>query len=75
MLAQFPQLRQHFELMGCVACHTADADFVQTKPDRTVSNFYRKELTARERHLESIARGEKPYAPFGPLQLNPVLPP
>src|SRR5688572_1045743 len=44
--AQFPQLRKQIELVGCAACHTADADFVQTKPDRTVSRFYEKELLA-----------------------------
>lgn len=73
--AQYPALRQKLELVGCSACHTADADFVQTRPDRTVSTFYEKELLARERHLEKLARGERPVAPFGPLQANPVLPP
>lgn len=73
--AQYPALRQNLELMGCAACHTADADFVQTRPDRTVSPFYAKELEARERFLERLASGEGPMAPFGPLQPNPVLPP
>lgn len=73
--AQYPQLRQKLELVGCAACHTADADFVQTRPDRTVSPFYEKELLARERHLEKIAGGLRPTAPFGPLQAAPVLPP
>jgi hypothetical protein len=73
--AQYPELRQKLELVGCAACHTADADFVQTRPDRTVSKFYEKELLARERHLEKLAGGLRPTAPFGPLQENPVLPP
>ena len=73
--AQFPQLRQEVELVGCAVCHTADADFVQTRPDRSVSKFYEKELIARERHLEKLLRGERPKPPFGPLQANPVLPP
>ncbi|MBS1153173.1 MAG: hypothetical protein H6Q89_4871, partial [Myxococcaceae bacterium] len=73
--AQFPQLRKQIELVGCAVCHTADADFVQTRADRTVSKFYEKELLARERHLEQQARGERPKAPFGPLQTSPVLPP
>ena len=73
--AQFPQLRQQVELTGCAVCHTADADFVQTRPDRTVSKFYEKELLARERHLEKLARGERPRPPFGPLQASPILPP
>lgn len=72
--AQFPQLRQQIELVGCAVCHTADADFVQTRAERTVSKFYEKELLARERYLEKQARGEKPTAPFGPLQAMPVLP-
>lgn len=72
--SQFPQLRQKIELVGCAVCHTADADFVQTRPDRTVSTFYEKELLARERQLEKLARSQKPTAPFGPLQAMPVLP-
>lgn len=68
-------LRQQLEIVGCAACHTADADFVQTRTDRTVSPFYEKELLARARHLEGLARGEAPVAPFGPLQPSPRLPP
>ncbi len=75
LLSRFPTLRQQIELVGCPACHTADAEFVQTRPDRTVSPFYEKELAARERHLERLARGEAVQAPFGPLQDAPVLPP
>jgi hypothetical protein len=72
--AQYPNLRKQLELVGCAGCHTADADFVQTKPERFISKFYEKELLARERHLEKLARGEKPGVPFGPLQAFPVLP-
>lgn len=74
LFSRFPTLRQQIELVGCPACHTADAEFVQTRPDRTVSPFYEKELLARERHLERLARGEAVQAPFGPLQEAPVLP-
>lgn len=62
------------ELVGCAGCHTADADFVQTRVERGVSPFYRKELDARAAHLEAMARGEATQAPFGPLQPQPVLP-
>lgn len=75
VLAQHPTMRQQLELIGCAACHTTDADFVQTRADRTISPFYAKELDARARHLERLAAGEAPRAPFGPLQPMPVLPP
>ncbi|MBK7859778.1 MAG: hypothetical protein IPJ65_14385 [Archangiaceae bacterium] len=74
-LARFPRLRQELELVGCAACHTADAEFVHTRPDRTVSEFYRKELLARERFLEQLASGGAAPPPYGPLQGEPVLPP
>lgn len=74
-LANYPQLRQELEIVGCAACHTADAEFVQTRSDRSVSPFYEKELRARAVHLDALARGIAPAPPFGPLQLNPVLPP
>ncbi|MDP3235653.1 MAG: hypothetical protein Q8N26_22905 [Myxococcales bacterium] len=73
--SQYPQLRQQLEVIGCAACHMSDADFVQTRADRTISPFYAKELDARARHLEQLARGDAPTAPFGPLQPMPVLPP
>ena len=73
--AAFPALRQELEIIGCAACHTADAQFVQTRSERSVSPFYEKELRARAVHLASMARGNAPAPPFGPLQLNPVLPP
>jgi hypothetical protein len=73
---QFPHLRQNIELVGCPACHTADnMQFVQTSSERVPSAFYVKELQARATNLESLARGEKPFVPFGPLQPNPTLPP
>lgn len=67
-------LRQNLEIVGCAGCHTADADFIQTRTDGTLSPFYEKELHAREKLLERLARGEKVVAPFGPLQENAVLP-
>jgi hypothetical protein len=73
--AAFPNLRKELEIVGCAACHTADAEFVQTRTDRTVSRFYEKELNARAAHLKKLANGEAPSAPFGPLQADPVLPP
>jgi hypothetical protein len=73
---QYPHLRQNIEIVGCPACHTADAQqFVQTSAERVPSAFYVKELKARATNLESLARGEKPVVPFGPLQANPTLPP
>lgn len=73
-LARLPNLGANIELVGCAVCHTADADFVQTKLDRSVSPFYEKELKARATHLEALARGEAPSVPFGPLQAEPRLP-
>ncbi|MDX2011425.1 MAG: hypothetical protein SFW67_14585 [Myxococcaceae bacterium] len=73
-VSQAPGVRAQLELVGCAACHTADADFVQTRADRGISPFYRKELDARARHLEALARGQGTEAPFGPLQPAPVLP-
>lgn len=70
----FPQIRQNLELVGCPACHTADADFVQTRTDRKVSPFYEAELLAREAHLDKLARGAGPAVTFGPLQAAPKLP-
>ena len=74
VLAQFPDLRKNVEIVGCPVCHTADADFVQTKPDRTFSPFYEKELDARKVFLDALAGGADPVSPFGPLQPDPVLP-
>lgn len=75
-LERYPSLRQHAELVGCPACHTAAAEFVQTRIDRTFSPFYAKELIAREQRLTELASGAgEVSAPFGPLQMDPVLPP
>lgn len=73
---QLPNLRGNLEIAGCPACHTADAEFVQTLPDRTFSPFYDAELDARAIHLDARAHGEvtEPTR-FGPLQDDPVLPP
>lgn len=75
LIALYPQLRQKLEIVGCPTCHTADADFVQTSPDRRFSPFYDKELDARARALERWVQGTEPAPPYGPLQLDPVLPP
>jgi hypothetical protein len=69
-----PTVRAQLELVGCATCHTADAEFVQTRADRGLSPFYVKELDARALHLEAMARGAAPQAPFGPLQASPRLP-
>lgn len=69
-----PTVRAQLELVGCAACHTTDAEFVQTRADRGLSAFYVKELDARALHLEAMARGAAPGAPFGPLQASPRLP-
>ena len=71
---QYPYLRQNLEIVGCAACHTSDADFVHTTPERTFSEFYEKELDARELFLDDLVRGSHTPPPFGPLQSNPVLP-
>jgi hypothetical protein len=75
VLATYPTLRQQLELVGCATCHTTDADFVQTRADRSISPFYAKELDARARHLERLASVVATQAPFGPLQPMPMLPP
>ncbi len=70
----YPDLRKKLAIVGCPACHTADADFVQTESNRTASPFYEKELEARREHLDALARGETRPVPFGPLQPAPILP-
>lgn len=73
--ARYPDLRRNLELIGCPVCHTADAEFVQTHPDRTFSDFYDKELDARAAFMDAWVRtGRKPPVPYGPLQADPVLP-
>ena len=73
--AAFPDLRKHLEIVGCAACHTADAEFVQTREDRTFSPFYTKELTARAQLVDDILHRVPRAIPFGPLQDAPLLPP
>lgn len=68
-------LRRSIEIVGCTACHTADASFVQTRDDRTFSPFYTKELAARARFLDDVMHRRPRTIPFGPLQDDPVLPP
>ncbi len=69
VLAAYPELPRSLGMIGCPRCHTDDADFVQTGPDRRPSPFYDKELDARARRLEASAAGAWPPAPpFGPLQ-------
>ena len=74
VLSQHPNLRKNIELVGCPVCHTADAQFVQTTPNRTFSPFYEKELDARRIFLDALGAGDTPLVPFGPLQPDPVLP-
>jgi hypothetical protein len=69
------ELRRNIEIVGCTGCHTADADFVQTRDDRTFSPFYTKELVARGQLLDDVMHRRPRTVPFGPLQAEPVLPP
>lgn len=71
----YPKLGPHLEIVGCVACHTADAPFVQTREDRTLSPFYTQELLARAALLGDLLRWRAREIPYGPLQEQPVLPP
>jgi hypothetical protein len=67
--ATYPDLRRHIEIIGCPTCHTENAQFVQTTPQRTFSPFYDKELTARAARLDKLNAGDDvPPPPFGPLQ-------
>jgi hypothetical protein len=69
VLARHPELPRALGMIGCPRCHTDDADFVHTAVDRRPSPFYDRELDARTRRLDALARGEWPPAPaFGPLQ-------
>lgn len=70
-----PDLRRNLEIVGCPACHATDADFIQTRVDRTFSPFYDKELDARAEFLADRQRGAPTAPPFGPLQPMPLLPP
>lgn len=69
LLQASPDLAHSIEIVGCAACHTEDANFVQTNLDRTFSPFYDRELDARAERLDALNRGEVPaLLPFGPLQ-------
>ena len=72
--ARYPNLRKNLEIVGCPACHTADADFVHTTETRDFSDFYDKELDARKVHLDALVQARRRTVPFGPLQPDPVLP-
>ena len=74
VLAAYPDLRKKLEIVGCPACHTTEADFVQTTALREFSDFYDRELDARADALDRWVLGTAPSVPFGPLQPNPVLP-
>ena len=74
VLSSYPDLRSNIEIVGCPACHAADADFVQTRVDRTFSPFYDKELDARASYLRDAHQGYVLEVPFGPLQKDPILP-
>lgn len=72
ILAAFPNLRDAIERIGCPTCHTENANFVQTLPDRSFSPFYDRELDARAAYLDALNGGDVPDAPpFGPLQALP----
>ncbi len=68
----YPDLGRSLEIVGCPACHTFDAEFVQTNVDRTLSDFYDRELDARAARLDLMTSGASVRrAPFGPLQPLP----
>lgn len=68
-ISGYPELGAEIEIMGCPTCHTDDAEFVQTTPQRTFSPFYDKELDARAAWLSVLVGGGDPgVPPFGPLQ-------
>jgi hypothetical protein len=63
-----PALGRAVESIGCPACHTDDAPFVQTTVQRSFSRFYDRELDARAAHLATLSAGGDPgVPPFGPL--------
>ena len=68
-IAGYPDLGAQIEIMGCPTCHTENAEFVQTTPQRRFSDFYDRELDARADWLRDLASGvEIAVPPFGPLQ-------
>ena len=69
ILSTFPTLSHDIEIVGCPTCHTDDANFVQTTPQRTFSPFYDRELDARGNRIDtSNATGVVVVPPFGALQ-------
>ena len=65
----YPDLAGEIEIVGCPACHTENAEFVHTTPQRTFSEFYDRELDARATWLAETAAGSGAgVPPFGPLQ-------
>ena len=71
ILAQFPQLGEQIEIVGCVACHTEPAaEFNHTYPGRFFSDFHFHEVEARAALLDDMNAGrDVPPPAFGPLQL------
>ncbi|MCA9672345.1 MAG: hypothetical protein KC503_42415 [Myxococcales bacterium] len=68
----YPSLQRNLGIVGCPVCHTTDAEFVQTTPQRTFSTFYKRELLARAAYLDAMNQGQAPATPpFGPLQTLP----
>lgn len=69
VLAAFPNLGDAIEGIGCPTCHTANANFVHTLPDRSFSPFYDRELDARAGYLDALNGPSLPATPpFGALQ-------
>lgn len=67
--AAYPELRFNLEIVGCPACHTEEAEFVHTTPERELSMFYDIEITVRAERIDGINDGiDEPVPPFGPLQ-------
>lgn len=71
LLATYPTLASDIELAGCPACHTTEDQFVQTTVQRTFSELYDRELTARGERIDLLNSGSVPDpVPFGPLSEN-----
>ncbi|MBK6518904.1 MAG: hypothetical protein IPM79_13170 [Polyangiaceae bacterium] len=69
VLADYPDLAEAIEIVGCPTCHTTNASFVQTTVEREPSPFYDLELDARADRLDRLNAGSiEPVPPFGPLQ-------
>lgn len=67
--SKYPVLARNIESIGCPACHTEKAAFVQTSPSRTLSPFYEAELAARAKRLDAMNdTGLVPERRYGPLQ-------